>query len=360
MYKEKKPLYIQIYEDLKEKIFSNFYENDTFLPSERELSEEYNVERATIRRALALLAKEELISKLPGSGSKVNNITQPKYQTPSEEYNNIAYILPGDAANKITQPFHSSVFYRFEMECKAHGFNLFYINLKGDYTLPDIILNKHVKGVVWVSSIPTDLLEYFLTLNIPSILISTTHPKYVSILADNISGSIEAVQHLINLGHRNIAFINGTETYQNSVERKDGYTRVLKQANIPVDEQLIFSGDWSFESGYRETIRLIDSKKTFTAIFAANDMMALGAQSALISRGFVIPDQISVIGFDNIEQCKYSIPALTTVSVDAKIFAKQMMNSLLSIINTQETIPVKILIPTTLTIRNSTSAPQDK
>lgn len=349
-----KPIYLQIYESIKEKIFSNIYESDHFLPSEREFAEEYSVERATVRRALEILAKEEIIIKIPGSGSKVKIIASNDFSMTQHNYNNIAFILSGEDVNKITQPFYSSIFHTFEMECRKHDYNLFYTNLKGDYIIPDVISNKMLKGIVWVSSISPNLLKQSKEFNIPSILISNTHPDYLSILADNVSGSSFAVQHLIDLGHKRIAYINGIETYVNAIERRIGYTRTLKQANISIDDSILEHGDWTYESGYQATLKLLERNNNITAIFVANDMMALGAQNAIISKGLSIPRDISVIGFDNIEQCKYSSPALSTIGVSTKMFARQMMNSLMNIIETNDNLPVKILIPTALNLRNST------
>ena len=103
------PLYIQIYNDLKNKIIENKY-NEEFLPSERLLSEEYHVERATLRRALQLLVKDNLLIKVPGSGSKVNRNFSATPGIDRDASNNIAFILPGESIDKIYQPFIASLF----------------------------------------------------------------------------------------------------------------------------------------------------------------------------------------------------------------------------------------------------------
>lgn len=106
------PLYLQIYEDLKGKIASGEYLEGEYLPSERELHEGYHVERATVRRALELLVKDGLLVKIPGAGSKVKGKdTDCPLEKGESCENNIAFVLPGDAPEKITEPFTSNIFY---------------------------------------------------------------------------------------------------------------------------------------------------------------------------------------------------------------------------------------------------------
>lgn len=353
----KKPLYLQIYDDLKEKIAGGQYKNDEFLPSERELGEYYNVERATVRRALQLLVKDGLLVKIPGSGSKITTSDPSNENRMEQSGNNIAFILPADSPDKITEPFTSNIFYHFEQECKKQNYHLFYTNLTAEEGLPDNLLQNDLKGIVWVSRIPHNLILKARELGIPSLLISNSYPDCLSILCDNTNGIYQAVEHLLSLGHRKIAYIGGIPSYLNAVERRDGYLRALSHAGLHHNPKLMMTGDWSFDSGYSCTLELLKKTRDFTAVCCANDVMALGAMKALMVSGLCVPDDVSVIGFDNIEQCRYSTPALSTIGIDTALFARQMMNSLTGlIVSGSGAAQVKLLIQPQLCIRESTAA----
>lgn len=346
------PLYMQICNELKEKILNCEYKNGEFLPSERELSDYYGVERATTRRALELLVKGRLLIKIPGAGTKVNydlNI-----ETVNTSYNSIAFILPGNTSDKITQPFIADLFYNMEDECKKLNHSIFYTSLHSDDDLPDIVLKKDIKGIIWVSHVEDEFIFKSKELGIPSVLVSNYIQGFTSILIDNTEGSYEAVQFLISAGHKKIAFINGMSGYLNSVERFEGLKRAIYNSEIELDEKYIRESDWTFEGGYSAMKSFLNCPVKPTAVFAANDMMALGAMKAIYEAGLEVPKDISIIGFDNIDQCKYSSPLLTTVGADVNLIAKQTIKSLFELIDNFDTPAVKIVIPANLIIRDST------
>lgn len=346
------PLYIQIYNDLKEKILNNQYKSEEFLPSERELSELYGVERATTRRALELLVKDKLLQKIPGVGTRVSSFSST--ENSNMEFNSVAFILPGDTTDKITQPFVAEVFYYLEKECKKANYSLFYTNLKSDEDLPDFVLKRNVMGIVWISRVEDAFILKSKKLGIPSVLISNHVPGFTSILMDNIGGSCEAVEYLIGLGHRNIAFINGPSDYLNAKERLEGYKKALAKYGIDLDENSIMEADWTFEGGYAAMKKILENSRKNTAVFASNDMMALGAMKAIQEAGLVVPDDISVVGFDNIEQCAYSNPSLTTVGIDTSLVARHTMKCLLDLVEEPDAPAIKVIIPAKLLIRDST------
>jgi LacI family transcriptional regulator len=133
------------------------------------------------------------------------------------------------------------------------------------------------------------------------------------IYMDNVRGGLEATEHLLELGHRRIAFITGTQGHPHSAERLAGYCMALERAGIPFDPELIIEGDYSEQSGLLAVETLLNKGIVFTAIFAANDQMACGARLALYDRGISVPQEISLIGFDDLSHVKYAIPPLTTM-----------------------------------------------
>lgn len=133
------------------------------------------------------------------------------------------------------------------------------------------------------------------------------------IVVDNIKGGFLATQRLIDVGHRRIGMITGPKTWESSQDRMLGYRRALEQSGIDLDPSLIEYGDWSYESGYRAMQQLLARSSHITALFAQNDRMAIAAMWALREAGRQIPQDIAVVGFDDIPAAAFSTPPLTTV-----------------------------------------------
>jgi LacI family transcriptional regulator len=130
---------------------------------------------------------------------------------------------------------------------------------------------------------------------------------------DDFEGARLATSHLIGLGHRRIAFIAGISEHPDAQARLRGYRDALQAAGLPYDPALVVPGQFHEESGLQAVERLLDSRQPFTALFAANDQMALGACLGLYRRSLRVPQDVSVIGFDDLATSRYSIPPLSTV-----------------------------------------------
>jgi LacI family transcriptional regulator len=138
-------------------------------------------------------------------------------------------------------------------------------------------------------------------------------PDCPAVIATNRAGALSAVEYLISLRHRRIGFISGRPDLQSAVRRLQGYKDGLHQAGISLDSELIQTGDYSVETGVTCARRLLNLSDPPTAIFAANDQSAIGAIRAIHQVGLRIPNDISVVGFDNIPEAAYTHPGLTTV-----------------------------------------------
>jgi LacI family transcriptional regulator len=138
-------------------------------------------------------------------------------------------------------------------------------------------------------------------------------PGLFSLQIDDRHGAMLAVQHLLDVGHRKIAFINGSENHPDAVERFEGYKKALQDAGIDFDPRLAAVGDWHEEGGVRATLELLHTKARFTALFCVNDQTAYGACLALYRKGLSVPGDVSVIGFDDLPSSAYRLPPLTSV-----------------------------------------------
>ena len=171
-----------------------------------------------------------------------------------------------------------------------------------------LLNNSLTDGVIIVAPV---LSEFSTTGPIVSIDSVVPNPSYPSVHATNYRGALEAVEYLISLGHRRIAHISGRVELESSSRRLRGYREALEKANIPVDEHLIASGEYTTETGIQCARKLLSLEEPPTAIFASNDQMAMGIYQVAQEMGLRIPEDLSVVGFDNIAESQYL--GLTTV-----------------------------------------------
>ena len=138
--------------------------------------------------------------------------------------------------------------------------------------------------------------------------------KVDTVKIDNFRGGYIATEYLLNLGHSAILLIRGLSCLDSSRERFNGYKRALKDKKIEYDSTFILNGNFTIDSGYTTIKKYLDEKGlNFTAVFAANDQMAIGAIKALNDKGIVVPDEVSIVGFDDSYISPYIIPSLTTI-----------------------------------------------
>jgi LacI family transcriptional regulator len=130
---------------------------------------------------------------------------------------------------------------------------------------------------------------------------------------DQVEGGRMATEHLISLGHRQIAHISGTKSQRDAADRLQGYLQAHRDADLSIDPRLIVEGDFLEDSGIHAMEKLLSSGVEFSAVFCANDQMLLGAKLALYRRGIRVPDEISMVGFDDIPVASISTPPITTV-----------------------------------------------
>ncbi len=173
-----------------------------------------------------------------------------------------------------------------------------------------------------------------------------------SLKADDHEGAMQATRHLISLGHRRIAFVAGPADHGDALERLEGYRQALAEANIAFDPRLVAEGDFNEASGVQAVNRLIDSGAAFTALFCANDQMAHGAYLALFRRGLRIPDDVSVVGFDDLQASSYMLPPLTTIRQSVLAMGECSARALLQMIDGQR--PRIAPPPVELVVREST------
>jgi LacI family transcriptional regulator len=171
----------------------------------------------------------------------------------------------------------------------------------------------------------------------------------------NRDGAASAVRHLIGLGHRRIAHITGIPRHPDAIDRREGYVAALAAAGIPRSAALVREGEWDESSGQRCTEALLDAGTRFTAMFAGNDQMAFGAGLALLRRGLRVPQDVSIVGFDDLPSTAYTWPPLTTVRQPALEMGTAAAKAVVAELRGE-----RLVLPTvdaTLVLRDSTGPP---
>ncbi|RKP53863.1 LacI family transcriptional regulator [Cohnella endophytica] len=180
------------------------------------------------------------------------------------------------------------------------------------------------------------------------------HDKVPCIFTDNVKFSKEVVYHLVGQGYRDIVFLSGYAETVDSYERLEGYLKGLKEHQIPFRPELVENGNFNETGGYEAMIRLFDKKLTFTAVYAANDEMALGVYRACRERGIRIPEQLAIVGVDNNRVSKYLNPTLSTVNQPKYAMGAVIAEKLIDQMNDDEFSDVKIFkVDSELIVRGS-------
>ena len=214
----------------------------------------------------------------------------------------------------------------------------------------NVLTRRQLDGLIVIGGQLPDQQLQIVAERIPLIAVGRTIEgiAHQCIQVENFQGSFKATRYLINLGHRHIAHVAGIATHPDAIERYNGYCQALRDANIEIDPALIIEGGFTEEGGLEALKTLLTSTATFTAIVAANDQMAYGILLGLSRHRIRVPDDVSLVGFDNQSHSAYTSPPLTTVeqpTVDMGIAAAK---ALLNLIHNKPlqltTLPTQLII----------------
>ena len=210
--------------------------------------------------------------------------------------------------------------------------------------------------LVFTDGLPEGELRRLHTIGFPVVLIHWSSPDGLdipSVTVENKASAYRLVDHLITVHHRHrIVFLAGPEEHEDSHWREKGYCQALEGRGIPVDPALIAKGGFSKEIAYAAVERLLRDGARFDAIFAGDDDSATGALTALLEAGMSVPEDVALVGFDDIEVAQYLNPPLTTVRTPVEQVGREAVNQLVRLVHTGEADPLTLL-PTQLVIRRS-------
>ncbi|MFN2161760.1 MAG: LacI family DNA-binding transcriptional regulator, partial [Candidatus Promineifilaceae bacterium] len=277
-----------------------------------------------------------------------------------QQTQSIGMIVP-DIAN----PFFAEIARGIEDSSFQQNYSIILCNSEGDlekqvaYT--NLLIQNQVAGIVFVAAgVSTELVEDLQHREVPLVVVDRAVPRVEvnSVMTNHNQGGRLATQHLIDLGHRRIACISAGSGLSPSADRVTGYMETLWENNMPVNKKLIMHGDFQYESGYKAVHTLLDLPEPPTAVFACNDLMAVGCISAAAERGLRVPQDLSVVGFDNVRLASFTNPPLTTVSQPMRQIGTLALELLMERINDIDS-PVRIeQLDTELVVRRTTAAPR--
>jgi DNA-binding LacI/PurR family transcriptional regulator len=260
--------------------------------------------------------------------------------------------------------FFTQVIIGAEHEARKHGY--FFMlgsterNLSDEPQYLQLLAQQRVEGILFARpSTELDVTDSPLRKLLESAIPVVTTAYYLpgetlSIVdIDNFDGGQQATRCLTEAGHRQIAMIGGPASWRSVTERSAGFEQVLTESGLGYDPSLVAFGDWTYESGYRAALRLLSQRREFTALFAQNDQMAMGAMCALREAGLSTPGDVAVVGYDDIPAAAYSYPRLTTIRQPMQQVGQVAVQQLLHLINNPGAEKREILLQPELVRRES-------
>ncbi len=197
------------------------------------------------------------------------------------------------------------------------------------------------------------LIEWLVENGVPAVAVGTWLPHIPCVEVDNETGAYEGVRYLVSLGHRRIGMIAGPLHQTSAIQRERGYHRALEEAGIRFEPHWLYRGDYSFASGKEGAIALLDRDPSLTAMVCGNDVVALGALQALQAAGVRVPEQVSLLGFDNLQEGTLVTPQLTTLHHPRHEIGYLAAQMLLERLKHPDVPVLSRILPTYLVVRNS-------
>ena len=269
----------------------------------------------------------------------------------------VSILAPRRKDDVFANAFWSLVFLGLSEACIQRGFygTLNVISEDFEPQLKHSILNsRRVDGFVLIGQDVASLaMESVEAMGKPAIMLghAPQHDSVPSVDTDNVEGARKATKHLIELGHQRIGVVAGRMQAQEVLDRVDGYYKAHEELGLATHKDLVVSGEFSHQSGYKCMQRLLLHRPT--AVFCTSDAQAMGALLAIREAGLSVPGDVSVVGYDDLPAARFTIPPLTTIRQPIYTMGHQVSNSLIDIIEGQRTGPKRLLMQPTLVVRDS-------
>lgn len=273
----------------------------------------------------------------------------------------IGLIVPDNS-----NPFFAEMAHAVESAAYGNGHTVFLCNSDDDAQREavylDLLLTRQVDGIVLVAAANSgEIMRALVAKGLPLVVVDRElpNPAHDCVLTDHEAGGYVATEHLAQLGHKRIACIAGPTDLGSSAGRVAGYRAALRAAGLGAEAGLVVRGDFRDHSGYLAAQKLLKRNHPPTAIFACNDLMAIGAMAAVRDAGLSVPEDVSVVGFDDIHLAGYLNPPLTTVAQPMSELGRVAAELLLQRLADRSLPPRRVMLRSRLMVRRTTaSAPK--
>jgi DNA-binding LacI/PurR family transcriptional regulator len=349
-------LHIQVAAILKERIESGLWPNGTGLPSEKELCAEFDVARGTIRQALQTLEREGYLRREQGRGTFVQlSAAVTPDRTPSRR---LAFIVPYVRDSSVP-----SILIGFQQVAEQANFSVIFNHVNNDLKQQERVIRKLIaENVAGIALYPVDsenlslaVLDSLHQAGIPIVLIDrylrSAATDYV--MADHFGGAIRGTHYLFEQGHRRVGFISWLSPAVSMEHRYLGYKQALAERDVPLDERLICYVEGYPVFDYSQLAAYLSGPERPTAVFSANDQIAIALYRAAASVGLSIPGDLAVLGFDNLDVSPHLDPPLTTLAQPFTQIGQVAAELLLRRLQGEQGHCQQITLPAQLIIRES-------
>jgi len=268
----------------------------------------------------------------------------------------IGVVFSEDSDVGITHPFFSRVFESFRKQVELYNYDMLFVsrNTENNKSYYDHLRNRGVDGVIIVVAESDEVENELLGSDIPVVFIDGLIENINVVYSDNLFGSKIAVDYLYELGHRKIAHITGKSTLFTAMERIKGFNIAIEKHRLTIPSNYIVDGGYfTYEGGRVAMMKLLALPDPPSAVYVSGDEMAIGAMKAIKEVGLRVPEDISIIGFDDISMSKYTDPALTTIRQDTNSIGRQAAMLLLDEIDGKTKKYRAKVIPVSLVKRDS-------
>jgi DNA-binding LacI/PurR family transcriptional regulator len=346
------------------KIDSNEWPIDSKIPSERDLSIKLDVSRTTVRNAIQELTTRGMFERKIGQGTFVRRRPDSAQARRESGKGTFGYVVcKGRSLRKpiSSEAFYFDVFAGIEEESVRSGRHMLFSYLdessSEEVAAFGSFLDK-VDGVVIEEARDPAFLEMIVRSGVPAALLAPTaiHERLDCVTMDIGAGVRKAIRFMRGLGHERIGIVNGPLDLESARVRFAAWKDEMRTAGngLADDDSLACEGEgWSAEAGYVAMDKLLERRHDITAVFCANDLLAVGVLSALAKHGLSVPEDVGVVGFDDTELARHSSPPLTTMRIYSREMARSAIRRVLERIEGGSLPFVKMEYPIDLIVRES-------
>jgi LacI family transcriptional regulator len=332
------------------KAFEDAYRGSTI----KDVASRAGVSVATVSRVLNEkgLVREETIRRVLDAAAALNYVPHGGAKSLStRRTSTVGVVLPD-----LHGEFFSEMIRGIDVAARRRGYHLLVSGSHSEWSEMSAVLlavRGRVDGmIVMAPELEAERIASWLPTGLPVVLLNGRAEGAWSVAVDNTQGTGSMMQHLFSLGHREIAYISGPEGNADATERLRTWRAAMQEAGVGRLDELLVPGDFSETAGYEAGYTILSRERRPTAVFAANDAMAIGALCAIREQGVRVPQEMAVVGFDDIPIARFVSPPLTTVSVEIAELGRQAFELFLEA-SEQDREPRLQVLPTHLVIRES-------